>query len=206
MKIAVYIIGIKFILARQAFSFVLRNTISHQERQNGQHRQHRQHRHLIINPTNNVGKEEKTKMNLSPSSIISNSEQLQLQQLTIWITAFSSLHIGMSAIRDTLIQSCGQWAENANLVNRKIVTLPTWWPGDDVGGDEIFPNTDTAGRQIYRLGYTIVSFFTLGGALSTYLSIVQAGGDGSGVDMGVMANNSILTDQEYRMYFSIASA
>ena len=43
--------------------------------------------------------------------------------------------------------------------------------GDDFGKNEIFPNEETAGRQIYRFFYTLVSFTTLGNALGTYLQV-----------------------------------
>ena len=43
--------------------------------------------------------------------------------------------------------------------------------GDDFGKNEIFPNEETAGRQIYRFFYTMVSFTTLGNALGTYLLV-----------------------------------
>ncbi len=110
---------------------------------------------------------------LTTTTITSNNEDLTVQ-LAIWIMAFSSSHIGMSAIRDTLIQRCGTIARQTKLIeSTKDITLPKWWPGDDVGRDRIFPDEETAGRQLYRLGYTFISFFTLGGALSTYLAIQQ---------------------------------
>ena len=40
---------------------------------------------------------------------------------------------------------------------------------DDVGGQDIFPTQDIAGRQLYRIVYTAISFATLGTALSLYL-------------------------------------
>lgn len=76
----------------------------------------------------------------------------------------------MSAVRDRLIEACGDAALSLNLVDRKLVQLPSYWPADDVGKDEIFPDKETAGRQIYRAIYTAVSFATLLSALSSYLS------------------------------------
>jgi len=117
------------------------------------------------------------------------------QQLEFWVTSFATSHIGMSAIRDRIIDGCGNLASGANLINRGI-KLPSYWPGDDVGKDEVFPDEDTAGRQIYRIGYTMVSFTTLGGALAAYLSIQGS----SGVD-----STMILTEQEHMACFAIAS-
>jgi hypothetical protein len=151
---------------------------------------------------------ERKQMRVKTNTSLSLSLSPDEQQLAFWITSFSTLHIGMSAIRDSLIKSCGQLAQNANLIDRKIIQLPLWWPGDDVGKNEIFPDGDTAGRQIYRLGYTFVSFFTLGGALASYLSIVR---DSSAGEMNfreqlMQSSNIPLTDEEYMVYFIIASA
>jgi len=94
------------------------------------------------------------------------------QQLAFWMTSFSTSHIGMSAIREKLIRGFGQLASKSNLVDRGV-KLPSYWPGDNVGKDELFPDADSAGRQIYRFFYTIVSFITLGGAFSTYLAVQE---------------------------------
>ncbi len=144
--------------------------------------------------------------------------QPQEIELAIWVTSFSSLHIGMSAVRESLISICGNAAQDANLVNRNIISLPSWWPGDDVGGSDVFPDQETAGRQIYRMIYTIVSFVTLGGALMSYLSFLHVqqvqGMDmgSSGVGVGVGITNAIpfhevvpLTETEYGTYFTVAT-
>lgn len=90
--------------------------------------------------------------------------------IALWMLAFSSSHIGMSAVRNTIIDSLGTIADDQlNLVNRGW-KLPDIWPGDDVGGQEIFPSPDIAGRQIYRVVYTAISFTTLGSAFLLYLS------------------------------------
>ena len=69
-----------------------------------------------------------------------------------------------------IISTLGDVATSLELVGRKEWKLPDWWPGDTSGGDRIFPDADTAGRQIYRAGYTFVSFFTLGSAFAAYLT------------------------------------
>jgi len=123
------------------------------------------------------------KLNLIPIS--------QEQQLELWITTFSAAHIGMSAVRDRIIHTCGELAKTANLIDRGF-KLPSYWPGDDFGKDEIFPDVDTAGRQIYRLLYTMVSFITLGNALGSYIHSNE---------MRVM----ILSDQDYIFLYGVAS-
>ena len=89
--------------------------------------------------------------------------------LALWVASFASSHIGMSAARSKIISTLGDIANSLDVVGRKEWKLPEWWPGDTSGSDRIFPDADTAGRQIYRAGYTFVSFFTLGSAFSAYL-------------------------------------
>jgi uncharacterized membrane protein len=75
----------------------------------------------------------------------------------------------MSAVRNTLIDAIGSFADDTlHLVDRGW-KLPDVWPGDNVGGQEIFPSSEIAGRQLYRIVYTCVSFTTLGSAFSLYL-------------------------------------
>jgi uncharacterized membrane protein len=89
-----------------------------------------------------------------------------------WTAAFATSHIGMSSIRQDLIAVCGAMAENVGMVNRPGWKLPDVWPGDEAG-QNIFPNKEIAGRQIYRIGYTAVSFLTLGSALAAYWNSLQ---------------------------------
>mmetsp|Transcript_4216 Transcript_4216/g.6043 ORF Transcript_4216/g.6043 Transcript_4216/m.6043 type:complete len:351 (+) Transcript_4216:2290-3342(+) len=128
-----------------------------------------------------------------PSRIVGSKLNLfcQEQQLAFWITAFSTSHIGMSAVRDRLINICGELADKANLVDRGI-KLPSYWLGDGFGKNEIFPDVDTAGRQIYRFLYTAVSFTTLGNTLISYLQSDKMGG-------------IALSEQTYNILFGIAS-
>jgi len=92
------------------------------------------------------------------------------KSIAVWTVLFASSHIGMSAIRESIIQQLGKGADRLGLVGNDEWTLPSFWPGDSVGGNRIFPNTDTAGRQLYRALYTLVSFTTLGSAFALYLS------------------------------------
>jgi uncharacterized membrane protein len=82
--------------------------------------------------------------------------------------AFASSHIGMSAIRRELIDGIGTTAESNGLVGTGL-KLPDIWPGDEAG-QEIFPSAEIAGRQLYRILYTIVSFTTLGSGFVAYLN------------------------------------
>jgi hypothetical protein len=98
----------------------------------------------------------------------------------------------MSAARTKLINICGQVFESINLVGTGL-SLPDYWPGDDVGKQEIFPDKETTGRQVFRAAYTAVSFTTLGNAFFAYLSAagIEAHRDLSpdvvNVSMGVAA-------------------
>lgn len=141
-----------------------------------------------------------SKLSLVPIPLDQQQDQ-QLLSLEFWITSFSLSHIGMSAIRDNLIYNCGKLASEMKLINRGI-KLPDYWPGDDFGQDEIFPDSDTAGRQIYRVGYTLVSFTTLGNAFTSYLSIVQSNNENNN---NIFMSTMPLTEQEHMVYFSIAS-
>ena len=108
----------------------------------------------------------------APHLSLSLAPSAEDSALASWVLAFSLSHIGMSAIRSSIIARLGHLASSPplSLVGREEWKLPRWWPGDSSGGDQVFPDADTAGRQIYRAGYTSVSFLTLGSALAAYLS------------------------------------
>jgi uncharacterized membrane protein len=96
------------------------------------------------------------------------------ESLLFWITAFSSSHIGMSAIRQTLITDVfGRFLANdlLGIVGTGKLRLPNFWPGDSSGTNELFPDVETTGRQFYRIFYTMVSFLTLGTSFSIYLAL-----------------------------------
>lgn len=88
--------------------------------------------------------------------------------LSCWVSAFASSHIGMSACRSSIISLLGNLANNMNLVGNEKWKLPDWWPADE-SGNSFFPDQVTTGRQIYRAGYTTISFATLGSAFAAYL-------------------------------------
>lgn len=114
-----------------------------------------------------------------PSTLFEMPLMDDIQKLTFSIFAFAASHIGMSATRTSIIQTLGSVSNQMNLVGRPQWKLPKYWPGDSVGKNQIFPNEDIAGRQLYRGIYTLVSFLTLGSALMTYLQINAASSSSS---------------------------
>jgi len=92
-------------------------------------------------------------------------------EIALSTVAFSVSHIGMSAIRTDLIHGIGMTAQNLGLVD-KGYTLPDFWPGDEAG-QEVFPTAEIAGRQLYRILYTIVSFATLGYGFIAYVNSIS---------------------------------
>jgi uncharacterized membrane protein len=100
-------------------------------------------------------------------------ESTSAAEIAAWTLTFSSLHIGMSAIRNRLIHSIGNFANvQLKLVGRGWNLPNDIWPGDEAG-QEIFPTAEIAGRQLYRMVYTIVSFVTLGSAFRAYLTSIH---------------------------------
>jgi hypothetical protein len=98
------------------------------------------------------------------------------QALALWVLAFASRHIRMSAVHSSIISAVGKVAKALNLVDNKGWTLPGWWPRDGASGNRIFPDMLTVGRQLYRALYTAVLSVTLGSAFTTYLHASSAGG------------------------------
>jgi uncharacterized membrane protein len=133
---------------------------------------------------------QQTKTSLNAQQI-GTSDQI----LALWVLSFASSHIGMSAIRTQLISSIGDAADSLNLVGNEEWRLPSWWPGDNTGGNRIFADSLTAGRQIYRVLYTAISFITLGSAFGAYL-----------VSSGVHTDASLeLSTPMYNSYLFAAS-
>ena len=91
---------------------------------------------------------------------------LTTNQLGGLVASFSVTHIGMSAIREPLIDRLGAAAARVGAVGLGI-SLPSIWLADS-SGLEVWPNEATAGRQLYRAGYTVVSSALLFPALAAY--------------------------------------
>ena len=90
------------------------------------------------------------------------------------VASFSVSHIGLSAVRESLIASSGAAADRFGLVGRGW-SLPVFASAlADARGVELFPNTETAGRQIYRAGYTAVASALLFPALLGYPEVREA--------------------------------
>ena len=135
------------------------------------------HGHSLLNP----GYDPTSSLQMA-SVPLSNEETT----VALWVLAFASSHIGMSATRSTIIASLGEVASALRLVGRDEWKLPAWWPGDSSGGDRLFPDTDTTGRQVYRAGYTAISFATLGSAFAAYLSAASSSGTSAGADAATL--------------------
>jgi uncharacterized membrane protein len=67
-----------------------------------------------------------------------------------------------------LIDRIGVATEKMGLVDTGA-SLPDIWPGDEAG-QQIFPTAEIAGRQLYRIFYTLISFTTLGYGFVAYLN------------------------------------
>ena len=114
-------------------------------------------------------------------------------QLFFWVAAFSFSHIGMSAIRQTLISDVfGKFLANdiLGIVGTGKFRLPDFWPGDSSGTNELFPDIETTGRQFYRVFYTMVSFLTLGTSFSIYLGMRESNIFPTSHDISVQIANS----------------
>lgn len=110
------------------------------------------------------------------------------------VAGFSVSHIGLSAIREPLIAGSGAAAESLGLVGRGW-KLPKVWLADS-NGLEVWPDAATAGRQIYRAGYTAVASALLFPALLAYPSVREA----------AAAAPSALTPERWWAAFAVASA
>lgn len=86
--------------------------------------------------------------------------------LALYVAAFSATHIGLSALRGPIIEGCGSAASALRLVGRGV-TLPDFWLGDS-SGNQIWPDEASAGRQIFRVGYSLVATASLLGAFGAF--------------------------------------
>jgi len=113
------------------------------------------------------------------------------------VAAFSVSHIGLSAVREPLIEKLGSAAGSLGVVGR-AVKLPDIWLADTSGLD-VWPDEPTAGRQIYRAGYTLVSSVLLFPALGAYPEL-RAAAEASAPSL------LQLSPTEWRACFACASA
>lgn len=82
------------------------------------------------------------------------------------VGAFSVTHIGLSAVRESLIDRLGGLAARSGVVGSGA-RLPSFWLADS-SGYEVWPDEAIAGRQIYRAAYTAISSALLFPALAAY--------------------------------------
>ena len=100
--------------------------------------------------------------------------------LAAYVGAFSATHVGLSAVRDTFIDGFGRSAGKLGLVGNDGWTLPQVWLGDGsskdtiTGRERLFPDEATAGRQIFRIFYSLVAAATLGGAFEAFGEIQRS--------------------------------
>lgn len=113
------------------------------------------------------------KISAGPDGSNRNGSRLYVYEAEIACSTitFASSHIAMSAIRNELIDRIGSAVDHMNWVGTGV-KLPDIWPGDEAG-QEIFPTKDIAGRQLYRILYTFVSFSTLGVGFAYYLNSLE---------------------------------
>lgn len=138
---------------------------------------------------------------INSQSILESPDQV----LAAWTFAFASSHIGLSSTRSNIIRSLGETANSLNLVGNEEWVLPSWWPGDNTGGNKIFPDVLTAGRQVYRVFYTAVSFLTLGSAFGAYFESSSVALDVSGAQQSTLLYNSCILSAALSFGAAIAS-
>eukprot|EP00966_Prymnesium_polylepis_P287813 6647725-Prymnesium_polylepis.1 len=115
--------------------------------------------------TRGVRSSSTTQRQLSP-------RMMTTSELSGLVAAFSVTHIGLSAVRERLIDQLGAVAGALGTVGRDL-TLPSFWIADTNGFD-VWPDEATAGRQIYRAGYTAISASLLFPALAAYPEVRAA--------------------------------
>ena len=90
------------------------------------------------------------------------------------VASFSITHIGLSAVRQPLIAGSGAAADRLGLVGRGWELPVAVSALADASGVELWPDAETAGRQIYRAGYTAVASALLFPALLEYPAVREA--------------------------------
>ena len=97
-------------------------------------------------------------------------------ELALYVGLFSATHVGLSAVRDPIISGLGRAASALSLVGRDV-RLPSIWLGDGSALDEatgqelVFPDEETAGRQLFRIVYSVVAAATLGGSFAAFQAV-----------------------------------
>mmetsp|Transcript_12359 Transcript_12359/g.20994 ORF Transcript_12359/g.20994 Transcript_12359/m.20994 type:complete len:305 (+) Transcript_12359:24-938(+) len=101
-------------------------------------------------------------------------------ELLGWVGAFSLTHIGLSAVREPVIKVFGKGAAAVGLVGNQKWALPPVWLGDKKNVDEqsgkelVFGDEATAGRQLFRVAYSVVAGVTLGFSFASFQAVQLA--------------------------------
>jgi len=90
-----------------------------------------------------------------------------VEDVAFWIVSFSATHIGLSAARDGIISWLGMFAAQLGLVGTGI-ELPPLWPGD-ASGNKVWEDEAQAGRQLFRIFYSLIAAATLQAAFVAYV-------------------------------------
>lgn len=94
------------------------------------------------------------------------------------LAAFSGTHVGLSNVREGIIQFLGDAAETAGLVGTGA-RLPAIFSSGYADDGPIFPDSGVAGRQLFRLLYSAIAFATLGATGQSYAAVEGIGGGGT---------------------------
>ena len=84
------------------------------------------------------------------------------------LVLFSGTHIGLSNVREPIIDAMGRAADAVGLVGLDITINTDEMSTAD--GAAFWPTADVAGRQLFRGAYSAIAFATLGATLSAYAS------------------------------------
>lgn len=105
-----------------------------------------------------------------------------LLRTAVPLVLFCSSHVGLSNVREPLIEGFGTIAAKLQLTNTGInlprslvATKISKEKGGEVQPDvEFWPNEKVAGRQIFRIFYSAIAFYTLGYSLSSYYEVMTS--------------------------------
>jgi uncharacterized membrane protein len=89
-----------------------------------------------------------------------------LAQIATPLLLFCSTHVGLSAVREPIISSLGRTANQLGAVGTGA-TLPDWVLSS-TDGSALWQTPDVAGRQLFRVLYSLVAAGTLAASFEAY--------------------------------------
>lgn len=95
-----------------------------------------------------------------------------VEDVVFWIAAFSATHIGLSAVREGIITWLGIFASQVGLVGTGL-ELPSLWFGDS-SGNKVWTDEGQAGRQLFRILYSLIAAATLQAAFVAYVAALPS--------------------------------